>query len=76
MGAVGGYSKARVDFTYAPLEEGPLRRTLAVTFSAKEVGDLTLDVTGACGDVPIYLENEEIDFKCCIYEQVRSSIWP
>ncbi|GAQ85885.1 hypothetical protein KFL_002590130 [Klebsormidium nitens] len=73
-GAVGGYSKARIDFTYAPLEEGPFRRTLSVTFSAKEVGDLTLDVTGACGDVPIYLESEEADFKCCVYEQVYRNV--
>lgn len=70
-GAVGGYSKTRVNFLYAPLEEGPLRRTLSIKFAAKDVADMTLDVTGACGDVPIYLESEEIDFKCCVYDQVR-----
>jgi hypothetical protein len=71
-GVIEGYGKSKVDFTYAPLDEGSLNRTLLVKFAARDVEDVALYITGACGDVPIYLESEEIDFKCCVYDQVRN----
>ena len=69
MGIVPGYGSTTLSCVFAPSETGPARLPISVSFRSPAqrklyVPSIDLELVGVGRDVPIFLENSVLDFKC------------
>lgn len=73
-GATKGYSTSTVKVNFKPTRPCQIKFNIKIKFSSSqnEFESFTRDlpIEGTCSDVPIFLENDKVDFGVCYYNEL------
>lgn len=77
-GEVGPYSQVTHAITFAPLEVGSSRLQRRVVFSSCDEGEgvFELELCGTAMEVPIFIPEDFVDLRCCVFGKVGGSTAP
>ena len=75
-----GYSTTKVEVTFTPKVTGqmviPLHLCFKKEMSVPQSPDICINVIATAHDVPIYVEEEVTDLRCCVFGQTYSQVLP
>lgn len=69
--SIAPYSSILVPITFSPKQIGLHKANLKLGFKNHE--DISMEIEAACDKVPIYVENEIIDFQCVLSDKLYRS---
>ncbi|XP_075460955.1 cilia- and flagella-associated protein 74 [Ascaphus truei] len=69
-GEIGPFNSVKIPLIFTPKIPGKVHVLFEITFDNPSCNAITIKVTGAAIDVPVYIPNPNIDLKICTYDRL------